>query len=55
MNNFGLFRALGNFRAFQYILCSLGIFWVYFPPFWYVVPRKIWYKLGSTILLSIPF
>jgi hypothetical protein len=33
------------FTALRYILCPFGIFngyLVYFPPFWYVVPRKIW-------------
>jgi hypothetical protein len=34
-----------HLTAIWYILLPYGIFWdrlVHFPPFWYVVPRKIW-------------
>jgi hypothetical protein len=45
MKNVGKFYdRLVHFTAIGNILCPVGIFCghlVYFPPFWYVVPRKI--------------
>jgi hypothetical protein len=46
MKNLGIFYDhLVYFTAIGNILWPFGIFWgdlVYFPPFWYFGPRKIW-------------
>jgi hypothetical protein len=46
MENVGIFYVnLVYFTAIGNIFWTFGIFCdnlVYFPPFWYVVPRKIW-------------
>jgi hypothetical protein len=46
MENVGIFYVyFVYFTAIGNILWSFGIFCghlVYFPPFWYVVPRRIW-------------
>jgi hypothetical protein len=44
--NVGIFSVhLGQFMTMWFILWPFGIFcclWVYFVPFWYVLPRNIW-------------
>jgi hypothetical protein len=64
MENVGIFYGVwSHFAAIWYIFCPFGIFCgnvVYFPPFWYVVPRKIWQPcsvrfkvIGSQIIFTI--
>jgi hypothetical protein len=51
MEDVGIFYAdLVHFTAFCYMLWTFGIVrgnLVYFSPFWYFVPRKIWQPLSS--------
>jgi hypothetical protein len=51
MEDVGIFYGhLVHFTVFCYILLTFGIVrgnLVYFPPFWYFVPRKIWQPCSS--------
>jgi hypothetical protein len=59
MENVGIFYVpLVYFTAIGHILWPFGMFcdhFVYFPTFWYVVPRKIWQpwcELGLSEVLA---
>jgi hypothetical protein len=50
MEDVGIFYGhLVNFPAIWYILWSLGVF----PPFWYIVLRKIWQTLLGKAVASV--
>jgi hypothetical protein len=55
MENAGTFYVhLVHFMSILNILWPFGIFCghlVYFPPFWYIVPRKIWQPFNDFLIL----
>jgi hypothetical protein len=43
------------FTAIWYIILAFGVFYcysVYFSPFWYIVPRKMWQPLSLLRVLT---